>query len=292
MHLSFKKLNLNDNSSLKYDNDGNNSIDQVQPCELSNHSIHQEPKKRPSCNQPSANVKIQRNGDDLVITKSSLLIEGCNGNLTDFQNHKLRKSGGTCYTNPIKNFEDRDKRLKDLISALASTKKPEGSAYSTLYSIRNSLVGWVKENENDYNLFITEKKIKYLLKHKDRLEGIVKSLEPSIIRMQSRKEELDSKLGDLYCYYDYRELRMEIEKLENSYEIKQSKSKKAIEKLEEMKLKLPLVKEQNHIKYTLDLKSLELENAENNLASTFSNLKGVVKFYKSLKNVGTMTAQS
>ena len=100
----------------------------------------------------------------------------------------------------------------------------------TLIKVRNLLVNWLKDEEPIYNKYMTEKKIRYLLKQKDRLETRIKILDTEIQQIKVRKTELDLVLGDLYLNYEYEELKQEIERYENSYEIKAGKSSRMLER--------------------------------------------------------------
>ena len=273
-HLSFK--HLRDLSNIENtDNQNDNSIDQVHPYE--EHSSSFSSVNRFEFRSPH----LETNKHNYHITQSSLQILKSpqiklNNKVKQIINHSIN----------ISNFEKADKTLKESIIAISQLNKTKSTTLNNIVTIRNIMINWVKEGETgdaDYNKFITEKKIKYLLKHKDKYKTKLKIIEFELNQHLTKLQETNKSLGDMYISYDYVELKEDIYRLENSYEVKTAKKDKIIQKLEEMKGKLLLVKLQNQLKFTIANKKIEKNSIEKNIHSTNSNLNSIVSYYKSLK---------
>ena len=140
----------------------------------------------------------------------------------------------------VKETLDKENKLKESLHLYAHhIKKNEGASVNTLNKVKEVLLTWLKEPEPDnmeYNKFKTGKKIKYIIKNKEKSEFKIKNLEVELISIKNRKSDLEFLLQDEYLNYDEDELAQDIERFSNSWEIKNGKSKKMIEKYEEMKL--------------------------------------------------------
>ena len=93
-----------------------------------------------------------------------------------------------------------------------------------------------------------KKKIKYLLKNREKMESRIKILDNELNSISNRKNELEQILGDLYINYDEEDLKNDIERFEKSHEVKSGKQSKTLDKLLEMKKMLPYVIENGKIK--------------------------------------------
>ena len=99
-----------------------------------------------------------------------------------------------------------------------------------------------------------------------------------------RKPDLIELLGDEYENYDYDELLEDVQRFEDSNEIKFGKSSKMKEKLEKMKEMLVLVKEYKTLKEQLLQKQAEKEGAENICKNTNVTITHLINYYKNIKN--------
>ncbi|MBQ2504210.1 MAG: hypothetical protein II528_07795, partial [Lachnospiraceae bacterium] len=72
-------------------------------------------------------------------------------------------------------------------------KKSEGASLNTLFKLRSILINWLKDSDQDleYTKFMTEKKLKYLMKNKEKSEARIKVLDSELKVINARKEELD-----------------------------------------------------------------------------------------------------
>jgi hypothetical protein len=187
----------------------------------------------------------------------------------------------------LKEFEENEKKLKETISMYSNTvRRNEGSGVNTLFKVRTILLNWLKDSEQDnleYSKFMTEKKIKYLLKNKDKLECKTKVLESELTNMKLRKAELQNLISEIYISYETEELEQEIERFSNSYEIRLGKSSKMLEKFEEMKRTLPLLKEFNSLKDQEVSKTKEKNENEKIVKSSLQTLGFLSNYYKNLR---------
>lgn len=180
-----------------------------------------------------------------------------------------------------------DKKLKESLFLYSNhVKRNEGASVNTLNKVRGVLINWLKDSEQDnleYNKFMTEKKIKYILKYKEKSESKIKNIENELIVIKNRKGEMEVLLQNGYLNYDVDELTQDIERFANSWEIKTGKSKKMIEKFEEMKIKLPLVQEYTVLKEQEVMKSCEKKELQKIIVSSLQTLKFLSNYYKNLR---------
>lgn len=188
----------------------------------------------------------------------------------------------------IKDFEENEKKLKDSLSMFQMTiRKNEGAGINTLFKVRSLLLNWLKDSENDnleYTKFMTEKKMKYLLKNKEKIDNKTKALDIELFSLKNKKIELEGILGEIYITYETEELTKEINQFANSWEIRSGKSKKMLEKFEEMKRMLPIVKEFNQIKEQESNKLNEKKECEKILKGSNQTLGFLSNYYKNLRN--------
>ena len=187
----------------------------------------------------------------------------------------------------VKETLDQENKLKESLHLYAHhIKKNDGASVNTLNKVRSVLLTWLKDSEQDnleYNKFMTEKKIKYIMKNKEKSELKIKNLEVELISFKNRKPELEFLLQDEYLNYEVDELTQDIERFANSWEIKNGKSKKMIEKLQEMKVKLPLVQEFNSIKEQEQTKLNEKKELKKIIQGSTQTLGFLSNYYKNLK---------
>jgi hypothetical protein len=183
---------------------------------------------------------------------------------------------------------ENDKKIKETLHIYQhSVRKNEGSSVNTLFKVRTLLLNWLKDSEQDnleYTKFITEKKMRYLLKSRDKTENRIKLLESELNSFIIRKKELVEILGEIYVTYETEELRVEIERFSNSYEIRSGKSTKMLEKFEQMKQIFPFVKEHNTIKENETQKINEKKELEKILKGSNQTLGFLNNYYKNLKS--------
>ncbi len=90
-------------------------------------------------------------------------------------------------------------------------------------------------------------------------------------------------IGEIYISYETEELEQEIERFSNSYEIRLGKSTKMLEKFEEMKKMLPLLKEYNTIKEQEISKTKEKNEMEKICKNSCQTLGFLSNYYKNLR---------
>ena len=186
----------------------------------------------------------------------------------------------------IKQMNENDKKLKESLQLYNNlVRKNEGAGINTLFKIRTILINWLKDSDQDleYSKFMTEKKIRYLLKNKEKMESRIKSLESDLVGITERKKELENILGDLYVNYEEDELKTDINRFETSYEIKSGKCSKTKEKLEEMKKMITYVSEMGKVKENESQKSTEKKELERILKSSNQTLVFLSNYYKNIK---------
>ena len=184
-------------------------------------------------------------------------------------------------------LKDSDKKLHEALQSYNNTfkKNDGGVSINTLYKLRNILINWLKDSDQDleYTKFITEKKLKYLVKNKEKTEMKIKILDNELKGIMVRKEELEKILGDLYSSYDEEGLKDDIKRFENSYEIKSGKFSKTLQQLEEMKKMLPYVIEYDKIKESKNKKYNEKKEMERFVKGTNQTLIFLNNYYKNIK---------
>jgi len=202
-----------------------------------------------SNNQPQViNIVINENKEDLKI------VEEDNNKMNEKNSSPLKNNLllHTSYCGNINSqLNENDKKLKSSLQAYKDiNKKNDNTSLNTLYKVRSILLNLLKDKEQDleYSKFITEKKLKYMIKNKEKSEMRMKVLESDLKAVEIRKEELEKQLGELYCFYDEEELKEDIKRFENSNEVKSGKFSKTLEQLETMKKMLPLVSEFGKVK--------------------------------------------
>ena len=183
-------------------------------------------------------------------------------------------------------LQENDQKLKNSLQAYKNlNKKNDNTSLNTLYKLRSILLNLLKDKEQDleYSKFITEKKLKYLLKNKEKSENRIKVLESELKFVEQRKEEIEKELGEIYCFYDEEELKEDIKRFENSNEVKSGKFSKTLEQLETMKKMLPFVSEYGKVKdkkHKILSEKKELEKIIKNSSQTISILNN---YYKNIK---------
>lgn len=187
----------------------------------------------------------------------------------------------------LKEFEENEKKLREsILNYHQVIRKNEGASVNTLVKVRSTLLNWLKDSEQEnleYSRFITAKKIKYLLKNKEKLEARHKVLESEINNLKIKIPELESKLGDMYSSYDVEELKQEMAALAQSYEIKNNKSPSLTKKLTEMEIMLPILIEFNLCKEQETAKIEERKEIEKICKGSNQTLGFLTNYYKNLK---------
>ena len=187
----------------------------------------------------------------------------------------------------FKEFEDNEKKLKDTILNYHQViRKSEGASVNSLFKLRSILLNWLKDSEQEnleYSRFITAKKIKYLLKNKEKLEARHKILEIEINNLKAKIPQLENTLGDMYVGYDVEELKQEMASLSQSYEIRNKKSQMMMKKLEEMEAMLPVLIEYNNAKQQDISKNEEKKEIEKICKGSNQTLGFLSNYYKNLK---------
>ena len=183
-------------------------------------------------------------------------------------------------------LKDSNKKLKENLQAYCNMhKKSEGTSLNTLFKLRSILINWLKDSDQEleYTKFITEKKLKYLMKNKEKSEIRIKNLDTEIKDLNVRKEELEKILGEIYCFYDEEGLKEDIKRFENSNEVKSGKFSKTLEQLETMKKMLPYVSEYGKIKESITKKYNEKKELEKIVKSSGQTLVFLNNYYKNIK---------
>lgn len=183
-------------------------------------------------------------------------------------------------------LKENDKKLRDTLQAYNNiNKKSEVSSINTLFKLRSILINWLKDSDQDleYTKFMTEKKLKYLMKNKEKSEARIKVLDSEIKALNARKEELEKTLGEIYSFYDEEGLREDIKRFENSNEVKSGKFSKTLEQLETMKKMLPFVIEYGKVKDDRIKKYNEKKELEKIVKSSGQTLVFLGNYYKNIK---------
>lgn len=174
---------------------------------------------------------------------------------------------------------------KTLLNSIISISTMNSNSISSLIYLRNNCIKLIKDNDNgnmEYNKFITEKRLKYLIRHYKEYRNKQKLIEFEIKQHSLKLNEISNRLGDLYINYNYKELKEDILRMESSYEVKQLKER-VVFKLNEMKSKLPMVKEFNKLKYVVNTKKCELSATIQNNKQTKGNINSLIIYYKNIK---------
>lgn len=188
--------------------------------------------------------------------------------------------------NFINQLKENDKKLRDTLQAYNNiNKKGDGSSLNTLFKLRSILINWLKDSDQDleYTKFMTEKKLKYLMKNKEKSEARIKVLDSELKALNARKEELEKTLGEIYSFYDEEGLREDIKRFENSNEVKSGKFSKTLEQLETMKKMLPFVIEYGKVKDNRTKKHNEKKELEKIVKSSGQTLVFLSNYYKNIK---------
>jgi hypothetical protein len=181
-----------------------------------------------------------------------------------------------------------DKKLIDNLKLFQSKIiRNEGANVNRLSRVKNVLMNWLKESEGDnleYSKFEAEKKIKYILKNKERTEIRLKALDTDLNALRMKIKDLQTMIGDIYINYDVEEMTLEIQRFSNAYEVVNGKSPKMIAALEEMKEKLPFLKEYIKLKESEANKSQEKKESERILKNSMQTLYNLTNYHRNIKN--------
>ena len=183
-------------------------------------------------------------------------------------------------------LKENDKKLRDNLQAYNNiNKKSDGASINTLLKVRSILINWLKDSDQnlEYSKFITEKKLRYLKKNREKSEARIKILDSELNALNTRKEELEKILGEIYCYYDEEGLKEDIKRFENSNEVKSGKFSKTLEQLETMKKMLPYVTEYGKIKDNRTKKYNEKKELEKIVKSSGQTLVFLNNYYNNIK---------
>ena len=186
----------------------------------------------------------------------------------------------------IKQMKENDKKLKESLQIYNNIfRRNESTNVNSLLKLRSILINWLKDSDQDlvYSKFMTEKKIKYLLKNKEKMESRIKILDNELNSISNRKNELEQILGDLYINYDEEDLKNDIQRFEKSHEVKSGKQSKTLEKLLDMKKMLPYVIENGKIKENEIQKQNEKKELERINKSSNQTLIFLSNYYKNIK---------
>ena len=188
--------------------------------------------------------------------------------------------------NFINQLKENVKKLRDTLQAYNNiNKKGDGSSLNTLFKLRSILINWLKDSDQDleYTKFMTEKKLKYLMKNKEKSEARIKVLDSELKALNARKKKKKKTLGEIYSFYDEEGLREDIKRFENSNEVKSGKFSKTLEQLETMKKMLPFVIEYGQVKENRTKKHNEKKELEKIVKSSGQTLVFLSNYYKNIK---------
>ena len=201
-------------------------------------------------------------------------------------NIKEENNGINSENDFIKQMKENDKKLKESLQIYNNIfRRNESANVNSLLKLRNILINWLKDSDQDlvYSKFMTEKKIKYLLKNREKMESRIKILDNELNSISNRKNELEQILGDLYINYDEEDLKNDIERFEKSHEVKSGKQSKTLDKLLEMKKMLPYVIENGKNKENEIQKQNEKKELERIIKSSNQTLIFLSNYYKNIK---------
>ena len=183
-------------------------------------------------------------------------------------------------------LQENDQKLKNSLQAYKNlNKKNDNTSLNTLYKLRSILLNLLKDKEQDleYSKFITEKKLKYMIKNKERSESRIKVLESELKIVEQKIEELEKNLGEIYIFYDEEELKEDIKRFENSNEVKSGKFSKTLEQLETMKKMLPFVSEYGKAKDKKNRMVNEIKELGKIIKNSGQTISILNNFYKNIK---------
>ena len=201
-------------------------------------------------------------------------------------NIKEENNGINSENDFIKQMKENDKKLKESLQIYNNIfRRNESANVNSLLKLRSILINWLKDSDQDlvYSKFMTEKKIKYLLKNREKMESRIKILDNELNSISNRKNELEQILGDLYINYDEEDLKNDIERFEKSHEVKSGKQSKTLDKLLEMKKMLPYVIENGKNKENEIQKQNEKKELERIIKSSNQTLIFLSNYYKNIK---------
>ena len=296
-YLYQKKKYAESNSKAKYANNVHHTNDNMNHNKSSNNvqqengtTVNQIQKENKEPSLPIENISNNTQTNNFAFTFSNKFKDTQPPQITIsssiFPNPQTQLQDANPSEYDIKQMNENDKKLKESLQLYNNlVRKNEGAGINTLFKIRTILINWLKDSDQDleYSKFMTEKKIRYLLKNKEKMESRIKSLESDLVGITERKKELENILGDLYVNYEEDELKTDINRFENSYEIKSGKCSKTKEKLEEMKKMLPYVSEMGKVKENESQKSTEKKELERILKSSNQTLVFLSNYYKNIK---------
>ena len=277
----------------------NNSILKTLSSKISNNSITSPPNTRQPKNQinpinqsptsPTLN-KVVSIGDIKKLSPPNTKNPAEEITLNSIAIHTYKEMRNPSEEKTFQEFCENDNKIKELCTNYNNLKTKGDVTTNSLIKLRSVLVNWLKEDNTDnnqngqYELYTTEKKIKYLMHNIENLKHKQINLERELIILNKRKPELIELLGDEYENYDYEELVEDVQRFEESNEIKFGKSSKMKEKLEKMKEMLIFVKEFKTLKNQLLHKQAEKEEAENICKNTNITITHLINYYKNIKN--------
>ena len=183
-------------------------------------------------------------------------------------------------------LQENDQKLKNSLQAYKNlNKKNDSTSLNTLYKLRSILLNLLKDKEQDleYSKFITEKKLKYMIKNKEKAENRIKILESELKIVEQKIEELEKNLGEIYIFYDEEELKEDIKRFENSNEVKSGKFSKTLEQLETMKKMLPLVSEYGKVKDKKNRIINEIKELGKIIKNSGQTISILNNYYKNIK---------
>ena len=183
-------------------------------------------------------------------------------------------------------LQENDQKLKNSLQAYKNlNKKNDNTSLNTLYKLRSILLNLLKDKEQDleYSKFITEKKLKYMIKNKERSESRIKVLESELKIVEQKIEELEKNLGEIYIFYDEEELKEDIKRFENSNEVKSGKFSKTLEQLETMKKMLPFVSEYGKAKDKKNRMVNEIKELGKIIKNSGQTISILNNYYKNIK---------
>ena len=183
-------------------------------------------------------------------------------------------------------LQEYDQKLKNSLQAYKNlNKKNDSTSLNTLYKLRSILLNLLKDKEQDleYSKFITEKKLKYMIKNKEKAENRIKILESELKIAEQKIEELEKNLGEIYIFYDEEELKEDIKRFENSNEVKSGKFSKTLEQLETMKKMLPFVSEYGKAKDKKNRIINEIKELGKIIKNSGQTISILNNYYKNIK---------
>lgn len=281
-------LRLNYDNDIKISSNPPNNINLISQKDDKNNEAENSEKNiiklQKDDNKININNNVQKNNQPQII--NLFINENKNNILENSAPPKMNLTSFSFSDNINNQLKERDKKLKNSLQAYKNiNKKNDNISLNTLYKVRSILLNLLKDKEQDleYSKFITEKKLKYMMKNKEKSENKIKVLESELKVVETRIEELEKILGEIYIFYDEEELKEDIKRFENSNEVKSGKFSKTLEQLETMKKMLPFVSEYGKVKdkkHKILSEKKELEKIIKNSGQTISILNN---YYKNIK---------